>query len=78
MTIEQLRKIHQSQPFGPFSLHMAGGRALHVPHPELLSHSVSGRTVIVFPEDEDFSVVDLLLVTELEIHRGQAPDRQPS
>lgn len=68
MTIEQLRTIHRAQPFRPFTIHMADGRSLHVPHSEFLSHSASGRTVVVHHADETFSVVDLLLVNEIEVH----------
>jgi hypothetical protein len=70
MTIEQLRNVHQATPFRPFTIHLADGRQLVVPHREFLSHSPSGRTIIVYHEDENFSLVDLLLVTELEIHNG--------
>ena len=72
MTIEQLRGIQQAAPFGPFTIHLADGRNLSVPHREFLSHSPNGRSVIVYGEDESFSVVDLLLVTELEV-RGSSP-----
>ena len=67
MTIEQLRNIHQARPFRPFTIHMADGRSLHVPHSEFLSHSSSGRTIIVHHPDEKFSLVDLLLVNEVEV-----------
>ncbi len=67
MTIEQLRNVHQARPFRPFTIHMADGRALHVPHSEFMSHSPSGRTVIVYHDDEKFSIVDLLLVNEVEV-----------
>jgi hypothetical protein len=72
MTIEQLRNIHQATPFQPFTLHLADGRILFVPHREFLSHSPSGRTVIVYGPDDSFSIVDLLLVTALEV-RSPAP-----
>ena len=72
MTVEQLRNVHQARPFRPFTIHMADGRTLHVPHSEFLSHSASGRTVIVHHADESFSVVDLLLVNEVEVH-GPVP-----
>jgi hypothetical protein len=72
MTIEQLRTVHQARPFRPFTIHMADGRALHVPHGEFLSHSATGRTVVVHHADESFSVVDLLPVNEIEVH-GPAP-----
>ncbi len=66
MTIEQLRTALQAQPFRPFSLRMADGRALQVPHREFLSTSPGGRTIIVYRADESFSIVDLLLVNELD------------
>ena len=74
MTVEQLRSVHGATPFRPFTIHLADGRQLPVPHREFLSHSPSGRTIIVYHQDENFSIVDLLLVTELEVHNG-APSR---
>ena len=56
---------------------MADGRALEVPHPDFMARSKSGRTAIIFrPEGEGWSVVDLLLMSELEFHNGngQAAD----
>ena len=76
MTVEQLRNVHRALPFRPFTIHMGDGRAFLVRHPDFLSHSPSGRTVVVHQDDESFSVLDLLLVTELEVHappqRGEA------
>jgi hypothetical protein len=68
MTIEQLRHAHQAQPFIPFTLHLADGGRIDVPHRELLSHSETGRTVIVHGKGEGWNVVDLLLVTRMEIN----------
>lgn len=78
MTIEQLRSTHQANPFQPFTIRLADGRSLHVPHRDFLSHSPSGRTVIVYHEDESFSIIDLLLVTELEVSdgKGRRPRRR--
>ena len=70
MTIEQLRAVYQTQPFRPFTIHLADGEKLDVPHADFLSHSPSGRTLIVYGEDDSFSIVDLLLVTRLEVHDG--------
>ena len=68
MTIQQLDNVHKAKPFRPFTIHMGDGRSFHVPHPEFLSRSPTGRTVIVYGNDENFSVLDLLLLTELEVH----------
>jgi hypothetical protein len=70
VTIEQLRAVHQATPFRSFTIHLADGRQISVPHREFLSHSASGRTIIVHHKDDSFSVIDLLLVTELEVHNG--------
>ncbi|NIL98185.1 MAG: hypothetical protein GTO53_10195 [Planctomycetales bacterium] len=70
MTIEQLKPVYQAQPFRSFTLHLADGDKLHVPHADFLSHSPQGRTLIVYAEDDSFSIVDLLLVTRLEVHNG--------
>jgi len=68
MTIEQFRTVHQARPFRPFTIRMADGRALYVAHSEFLSHSASGRTAVVHHADETFSIIDLLLVNEVEVH----------
>jgi hypothetical protein len=68
VTIQQLDNAHRAQLFRPFTIHMGDGRALEVPHPEFLSRSPTGRTVIVYGNDDDFSILDLLLLTEIEVH----------
>jgi hypothetical protein len=74
MTIEQLKTIHQARPFRPFTLYLADGRQVHVPHHEFLSHSPTGRTVVVHhTEEESFSILDLLLVTELKLDPAKSP-----
>jgi hypothetical protein len=79
VSVEQLRNVHRAQPFRPFTIHMGDGRAFLVRHPDYLSHSPPGRTVVVYQDDESFSVLDLLLVTELEAQpppqRGDAAAR---
>jgi hypothetical protein len=73
MTIELLRQAHQAQPFVPFALHVADGAHIEAPHREFLSHSETGRTVIVHGQGERWNVVDLLLVTRLEFNRSHVP-----
>lgn len=70
MTAEQLRATRDANPFRPFTIHLADGRKLTVPHRDFVSQSPGGRTIIVYHADESFSIVDLYLVTELEV---QAP-----
>lgn len=70
MTIEQLRSFYQAQPFRPFLIHLAAGRAIPVMHREFMLTVPSGRTVVVAQEDDTLNVIDLLLVTDLEIRPG--------
>jgi hypothetical protein len=73
MTINQIRKLHQARPFQPFRINLADSRSLDVVHPELLAINEGGQTVIVVTGDENlYEVVDLLLVTSLEVLNGQA------
>jgi hypothetical protein len=55
---------------------MGDGRSLRVDHPEFLSRSQSGRTIVVHQPDESFRVLDMLLVTELEVHPPTHPSRE--
>ena len=73
MTIEQLRNVHRATPFRPFTIHVGDGRAFLVRRRDFLSHSPSGRTVVVHQDDETFSVLDLLLMTELQVHAPPSP-----
>ena len=67
MTAEQLRTMRDSNPFRPFIIHLADGRAFTIPHRDFISQSPGGRTIIVYGSGESFSVLDLFLVTELKV-----------
>ncbi len=67
MRVEDVRNLYQAEPFQPFTLHLDDGRELPVRHREFISLAPSGRTVIVYQPNDDFNIVDLPLVTDLEI-----------
>lgn len=67
MTVEQFRHRLNAQPFHPFVMHLADGRAIPVQHQEYAAISPSGRTVVVYQPDDTTNIVDLLLVTDLEL-----------
>jgi hypothetical protein len=67
MTIEQVRNVYNAQPFQPFVLHLADGRSITVPHREFMATAPSGRTVVVLQPDDRMNIIDLLLVTDIEI-----------
>lgn len=76
MTVEQLKLAHSAAPFRPFTIHMADGRTFPVTHPEFMSRSPSptGRTVVVQHGNDITSILDLLLMTEIEF---DAPTTKP-
>lgn len=53
--------LHQ-QPFRPFILLLADGRAFRVPHTNFISISRNGRHVIVEKKDNSFAIIDLPLI----------------
>jgi hypothetical protein len=67
MTIERLREVHHARPFVPYTIRMADGRQIRIGHPDVLAMSQSGRTIIVIHPDDSHSVLDLLLMTELQV-----------
>ena len=67
------------QPFRPFVIHLADGRAIPVRHREFIMAAPSGRTMIVYQPDDSWNVIDLLLVTDLEFEtasNGKARKRR--
>jgi len=50
---------------------MADGRAFEIAHRDFVAMSPSGRTIIVFQSDENYSVLDLLLMSELQVANGR-------
>ena len=67
MTVDQLRKVCASQPFKPFEMRLADARRIPVMHREFIVAVPSGRTVIVVQPDDTVNIIDLLLVTDLEL-----------
>ncbi len=65
MTLEYLREAQRKQPFVPFSIHMADGRSVPVPHPDFISIHPTGRLVFVHEEKGGSHVLDRMLMTEI-------------
>jgi hypothetical protein len=67
MTIERMRELYDAEPFRPFVIHLADGREIPVVHREFIMTTPGGRTIIVAQPDDSLNIIDLLLVTDLEI-----------
>ncbi len=65
-----------AQPFRPFTLQLAEGTRVHVPHPEFLSCSRTGRTIAVAGSDDVIKIVDVMLVTAIEVGDRKLRRRQ--
>ncbi len=67
MTSEKLLEFYRAEPFKPFILHLADGRNIAVAHREFIMAAPSGRTLAVYQPDDTFNLIDLLLVTDIEV-----------
>ena len=76
MTIDQLRNMYDAQPFRPFVIHLADGRQVPVEHREFIMSVPSGRTVVVAQSDDTVNIIDLLLVTDLEVRTNGSRKRR--
>jgi hypothetical protein len=75
MTKGALSKAMHRTPFQPFVLRLADGRAVRVPHQDFISMHPTGRTVIVYAQNEDLEIHDMMLVTGLQLP-GKASKRR--
>lgn len=72
MTIDQLREVQGTRPFRPYTLELANGSEVPVPHPELLLiNPKNPRTAVVAMPDGGFKIVDLLLVAAIHVKNGR-------
>jgi hypothetical protein len=67
MTKDAVHSTLHAQPFESFSLRLEDGTLVPVPHLDFMVLSQGGRTAIVNTEGEKFSIVDLGLVTTIEL-----------
>lgn len=75
MTRDEILGLYHRTSFVPFDLYLAGGRKLHVVGREHLIIPDSGRTVRVYQVDLRLNIVDLMLVTDLEL-KPSSDDRK--
>jgi hypothetical protein len=72
MTTPVLRGWMHAEPFRPFRIKMADGSTHDVRHPDFIAYGDATHTCVVFGEGEELSILDLLLMTELEEIRQTA------
>ena len=67
VTRDAVYRTLQARPFRRFSLRLTDGSLVAVPHPEFILLTQGGRTAVVNTEGEDFRILDLSLVTAIEV-----------
>jgi hypothetical protein len=67
----EIRNLYNAVPFVPFVMQLADGQAVPVLHQEFLARDPQGRTVTVYQPDGSFNIVDVLLVTDVELKGNQ-------
>ena len=65
MTPEAIRDLLHRAPFEPFTVRLADGRAMPVPHPDFAHVLPKGRIFLVHAEVERFEIIDANLVVSL-------------
>lgn len=73
MDIQGIREAVHRQPFEPFSIRLADGRSIPVPHPDFVA--LGPRRIVVVTEDDSWAVIEPLLIVSLESNgsRSSAP-----
>jgi hypothetical protein len=64
---ETLRRLIEANPFQPFSVNLADGRELKVPHRDFISPSPNYRMLTVWHMDDSCDFVDFMLVIDFHV-----------
>lgn len=79
MTLHAMKQVLDADPFRPFTLRLADGRALRVLNPHNVAFLGNGRTLFVaHHKSEQFELIDLLLVNSIVVGNSQTPRRRKS
>jgi hypothetical protein len=73
MAPDKLREALEAIPFRPFTVEVAGGKRIPVKHVDYTRLSPTGRTLIVFTDDDDsMEMIDVFLISNLSFGGGRA------
>jgi hypothetical protein len=75
MNIEKIREVLNRNPFLPFSIRMADGRDITIHHPDFVALEPSGTELIAYLPDNSFKIIDLSLVTSIDVFKPKKPRR---
>jgi hypothetical protein len=75
MKADEVRNMLHRQSFQPFVIHMADGGRVPVKHMDFVMLAPSGREIIVYQPDNTWQVLDVPLITRLEVSRRNGARR---
>ena len=64
MDLEGIRQALHKQPFEAFTMRLADGRGLDIPHPDFIA--LGPRRIIVVANDNSWTVVEPRLIVSLD------------
>jgi len=67
--VADIRKLIAAQPFVPFTIHLADGGQVRVPTVDHVAVAPTGIRVIVFGDDESWTMISPLLITRVTADR---------
>jgi len=73
--IARLRELWNARPFTPFSIRLADGRVLSVPHPDFFYVSPSGGRIFVTDIDDNIEYLNPLVIVSVT---NSVSDGQPA
>jgi len=71
MDLQGIREALRRQPFEPFSICLADGHSMSVPHPQMVA--VGKRRLIVVEPNDSWSVIEPLLIVSLQFGSKRRP-----
>ncbi len=75
MQSSEFQSLYRAEPFRPFVVNLADGRNIRVEHREFMAVSPTGRSAVIYGEDDSFEVVDVMMVTSITVGNGKAKRR---
>ncbi len=67
MAPDRIKQVIQATPFRPFTVETGSGKRLHGKHPDYVSLSPAGRTLIVYDDKDGMEIVDVFLIASIEV-----------
>ena len=67
MKINEIRNLLHAQPFRPFLIQIADGGRIPVKHMDFVALAPTGREMFIYQPDGSWQIVDVPLVTRLQV-----------